>query len=220
MERKPQPKFKAVLFDMDGTLADTDLVIVCTYLELFKKYRPNYRPTLKQLVYFSGPALTDVLKEYFPGISQDQLLDTFRMVSTGFYEKYVSGYPHTQEMLEALRAAGVKTGIVTNKLRSGTDFTLGLIKLEKYFDFIVGLDEVKNPKPDPEGIYKCADHFGIKPEDILYVGDTIYDYEVAKRAGTKVCLVTWNLREIPADAKPDYYIKDYLELSEVVLNGK
>ncbi len=213
-------RFQAVLFDMDGTLADTDMVLVLSYLDLFNKYRPDYKPTIKELVYLSGPALIDTMKASFPKTDPNLLVAEFKEVSKKYYERYMVGFPHTQEMLDTIKARGVKVGIVTSKIRSATDEAVHLLGLDGYFDFIVGLDEVKRPKPDPEGLNRGMAYFGVKPENTLFVGDTVYDYEVAKRAGTSVCLVTWNLRELPMDAHADFYIRDYRELVEVVIDGK
>ena len=220
LNRKPSNRFKVVLFDMDGTLADTDLMLVLSYVSLFEHFRPDYKPTLKELTYFSGPALTDTLKRVFPDVDPTESLKEFKRISIANYEKYVVGFPHTKPMLDELKNHGIKVGIVTSKLRPATNFTLRLIGLEDYFDFIVGLDEVALPKPDPEGIYKAMHFFGVSPKDVLYVGDTIFDFEAARRAGTKVCLVTWNLRQLPTNIKADYYINDYNELPEVAIHGK
>jgi pyrophosphatase PpaX len=86
----------------------------------------------------------------------------------------------------------------------------------KTFDWIITLDEVKKPKPDPDGIRQCLDQFQLKSHDILFVGDTIYDYQAGKNAGVDTALVTWSLRKFDASIQPTFWIDDYARFFEII----
>ncbi len=212
--------YDVVLFDMDGTLVDTDLMLVETSMELFRKYRPGYKISLTTLVGFSGPPIEETLHAYFPTQNAVELVEEYKRLSSRYYNDDAMLFPHTIEALDHLVKMGVRLGIVTNKHRQRTLETLELLGISKYFEFIIGYDDVKKPKPDPEGINKCLAYFKVSRERVLFIGDTIYDYAVARGAGVDVALAAWTLRRFSADVKPDIWLDDYSQLAEVVQHGK
>lgn len=208
--------YQVVLFDMDGTIADTDVMIVASFLELMDLYRPDYKPNLRELVYISGPPITETLKRFFPEMDQAFILKEYQTRSKKFYARYVQAFPQTREILLKLKALGLRLGVVTSKMRASTLETLHLIGLSDLFELIIALDDVKAPKPNPEGILKALDYFAVSPKEVLYVGDTVTDDETSDRAGVDGCLVTWTLRTLPSITKAKYRIHTFPELMEVI----
>lgn len=219
---KPSNKaYKIVLFDMDGTIADTDGMLIATFIELYRLYRPDYQPTIEHMLTFSGPPIYDTLKRELPSLDPQFAFDEFRRLSLPNYDKFVKSFPFVREVVEQLHSRGIKTGIVTSKHRYPSEYTIKLMKLEGVFDLLIAHDDVANPKPDPEGIYKSMTHFGVSDKsDVLYVGDTVTDFLTAKNAGVDMALVTWTPRDIPDFVKPQYYIDSYQNFMEVIQNGK
>ena len=81
--------------------------------------------------------------------------------------------------------------------------------------FCVCADEVTNLKPAPDGIYIAMKHFGItNKDDVLYIGDSIFDYLTAKNAGVDFGFVSWSPRKLPKDAKIDLLINDFKEFAK------
>ncbi|MFA5480997.1 MAG: HAD-IA family hydrolase [Bacilli bacterium] len=211
--------YKLVLFDMDGTIADTDGMIVATFIEMYRQYRPDYQPTIDHMLTFSGPPIFDTLKSEFPMLEPQFALDEFRRLSLPNYDRFVKSFPGVKELAGELHRRGIYTGIVTSKHRFPSEYTLKLIGLEGVFDLLVASDDVKIPKPDPEGINTAIKHFGISDKkDVLYIGDTIYDYLTAKNAGVDIALVSWTPRQISAPIKPNYYLRSFAEFFEVINN--
>ncbi len=213
--------YKLVLFDMDGTIADTDGMLVATFIEMYRLYRPDYMPTIDYMLTFSGPPIVQTLTREFPNLSFDFAFSEFRRISIPNYDKHVKAFPNVRQLAEQLHAQGAKIGIVTSKHRYPAEYTLKLIDLEGVFDILIAHDDVKQAKPHPEGIIQAMKHFGvIDIRDVLYIGDTVTDYQTAKNAGVDIALVTWTPREIPNDVRANYYLDSFDEFFEVINNGK
>lgn len=194
-------KYKGVIFDLDGTLANT----------------------LESIAYFGNAALaafgippieTDAYK-MMVGNGADKLIE--RMVKKSgiesktaidlralrqqydlLYEsepmKLVTPYPGLPELLKALRVNGMRVGVVSNKPDNMTRY----IAKELYGDLIESAQGqlpggVK--KPDPTAVLAMAGRFGLLPSEILYVGDSGVDMETGSNAGMDTCGVLWGFRE-------------------------
>ncbi len=206
---------KSVIFDFDGTLLDSDKMIVVTFEELYKIYKPTVIPKYEHLLSFSGPPIKESLLKEFPSANQEEAFNNFQEISKINYLKYVKPFPFVIEMLNFLRKNNIKIALVTSKGREATDFALKLTKLDGLFDFVICADEVKNVKPDPEGVLLALNYLNIDNKDeVIYVGDSTYDYLTAKNAGIKFGYVNFSPRKLPDGCVPDYEItsfKDYLK---------
>ena len=115
-----------------------------------------------------------------------------------------------RNVLEALRARGVKLAVVTNKESRYTATVLDVHRLTPLFDRIVSGDSLPTRKPDPAGILSCLAQFGIPPGRALFVGDSSIDVATARHAGVRVWALTYcyNLGEPIAACAPDRVIAD------------
>ena len=207
------PKYQLILFDLDGTVADTDEMIVQTMYILYDKYRDGRRTPREEIYYFSGPPIYETLQKEFPGQDMDFLFHEFVNESVKQYPKTVTTYPHCKETILNLKKQGYKVGIVTNKMHGATDLCLGLIDLDNIFDSIVCYDDVEHPKPEGEPILKSMEMCGIKDlGKVLYVGDNKIDLDTANNAGIDCALVTWGPRVLDPSLKPKMKISSYEEL--------
>lgn len=212
------PKYNLVLFDMDGTIANTDELVVETMFELYDLYRGGKRTPREDCYYFSGPPIRESLKKEFPDMDVEFLAHEFYLRSKDKYDIMVTPYPHSRDVKLKIRDMGIKLGVVTNKRHDLAEHCLEVINLhDQIFDVLIGFDDVKEGKPSPEGIYKAMDALGVHDKKkVLYVGDNYLDELTAKNAGIDVAIVTWGSRKIDERAKPTYFINDYRELLEVV----
>ena len=210
-------KYDLVLLDLDGTVADTDEMLIRSMNDLYDKYRNGIRTPVEEIYYFSGPPIRETLKKEFPNMDIDPLVEEFAKISYGYYDTVVTLYPHVLETLKKLSNKGVKLGIVTSKARKNTSHCLETLKIDQFVHFFVASDDVKNTKPDPEGILKSMEHFSSKDKKkVLYVGDNNGDYLTARNAGVDVALVTWGPRKIDKTLTPNYWIDDFKEVEEIV----
>ena len=211
-------KYRLLLFDLDGTLANTDEMVVQSFYALYKEFKPRVVRTREELYYFSGPPIRETVKKEFPDYDPKEVHQAFSRISKDFYAPYVVAYKDEIEVLKALKAKGYLLGVVTNKGAPLTKYTFEICHIDGLFDVVISADDVNAPKPDPEGVYKAMDLLNIKnKEDVLYIGDNDIDYVTANNAGVDAMLVTWGPREIKCLDKAKYLAKSYNEMREILL---
>ncbi len=211
-------KYKVLLFDLDGTLCDTDEMIVQTMYAIYQNYKPVKVRTREEIYYFSGPPIRDTLANEFPDQDPEHMYDVFKKVSKGFYASTVKPYQDEIEMLTKLKEKGYLLGVVTNKGLPLTIYSLEICHIDHLFDVVISADDVNIPKPDPTGIYKALEKLNIKnKEEVLYIGDNDIDYITASNAGVDTLLVTWGPRKINVLDKAKYLAKSYNDMGGILL---
>lgn len=212
--------YQLILFDLDGTVADTELVMVQTMLSFIDQYTPSRKTTLSELMKTSGPPLLETLLTYFPKEDPVELAKAFAIKARAFYPKFTVAFPGIESLLEACKQQSIPVGIVTSKMRVNALFTLETTGLLDAFPLVISLDEVKKPKPDPEGIQLALRHFNVEAKKTLFVGDTTFDYFAGKAAGTDTALVTWGFKKFNKDIQPTMWIDHFDQLKVLVHAGK
>ena len=122
-------------------------------------------------------------------------------------------YPHVKETLEDLKKRGVTLTIASSRSHASLTQYVENLGLSSSISYILGADDVKNGKPDPEAVNRILGIFHFKPEETIVVGDTVYDIMMGRNAGTLTCGVTYGngSRESLADA--DWLIDDFGDLT-------
>lgn len=179
----------AVIFDLDGTLLNTDLLIHKTFNHVFEKYKPGYILSEEEHLSFLGPTLKDTFARYFPESMSDELIEYYRDYNHAHHEDFVTIYPTVKETLETLKNKGYPLAVVTTKYSKAAYLGLDLFDLTQYFDVVLGMDNVNRVKPDPEGILKAMNQTNCKKA--LYVGDNTSDILAGKNAGVHTAGVKW-----------------------------
>ncbi|WP_010098470.1 pyrophosphatase PpaX [Ornithinibacillus scapharcae] len=204
-----------ILFDLDGTLIDTNELINESFIHTFKHFGLDYTP--EEILAFNGPPL----KETFENIDLDKaeaMITTYRKHNLAHHDSYVKAFPHVKETLEMLKQQGIKMGIVTTKMRSTAIRGMKVTGIDSYFDTIIALDNVTHAKPHPEPVLKAMEHLDALPEKTLMVGDNHHDIESGHNAGVKTAGVAWSLK---GEAKlmqynPTYMLHDMKDLLKII----
>ncbi|WP_044892974.1 pyrophosphatase PpaX [Bacillus alveayuensis] len=205
-----------ILFDLDGTLIDTNELIIQSFLHTLEKYYPNQYKR-EDVLAFIGPPLYDT----FVAMDKErvqEMIDTYRAFNHEKHDELVKEYETVYETVETLHEKGFKLGIVTTKVRSTVLMGLKLTKLDRFFDCIVALDDVERAKPDPEPIFKALSILQSSPQETIMVGDNYHDILAGKNAGTKTAGVAWTIkgREYLEQYKPDFMLEKMSDLLEIV----
>jgi phosphoglycolate phosphatase len=190
---------RAIIFDLDGTLLDTlqDLVDSAN-AALTQMGHPTH--TTAEYRRFIGRGIRELAVSILPdGVTTE---DEISRCLTEFREQYgerwdatTCPYPGVATMLDALTLRGMPLAILSNKPH---DFTvLSVDRLLGRWDFreVRGVSEQTLPKPDPTGALAVAASLGVRPCDLLYVGDTSTDMDTASAAGMVSVGVTWGFRD-------------------------
>lgn len=205
-----------IAFDVDGTILDTYNHIRATYIEVFKKYLPDYLYTEEVLKSFFGPPLPETFYSIVKDDSLTEFLcDRYREISKEIIRDYLKVFPYTHEVLALLKKEGYKLAVVSNKQKSAILDGFDVVGLNGVFDLIIGYDSVTNPKPDPEGIRKIEEYYNDK---CILVGDSLFDIMTAKNSGIKSIGVTFALttKNELIEAGATKVIDSFTELLDVI----
>ena len=122
-------KYKLYLFDLDGTLLESDTLIRVTFYELYKKYKPeNFVIDDAKIITFSGPQISETLANEFPEYDLNMMLSEWKLYSQKNYEKCVHLYDGADELLKKMYEKNTLFSIITNKHRYAVDYTFNFLK--------------------------------------------------------------------------------------------
>jgi len=195
-------RVKAVMVDLDGTLADTvpDLAAAANLM-----LRELGRPGLDEGVIrdFVGKGIAKLVERALAGgrdgavpeESLKQALPVYERCYAAVNGRHTTVYPGVMEGLQALRAARLPLACVTNKAERFTLPLLEHLELARYFEQIVAGDTLPQRKPDPEPLLHACRKFGIAPHEMLMIGDSVNDAQAARAAGCPVFCVTYGYNE-------------------------
>ena len=199
------PKFPVYLFDVDGTLLDSEQDI-CGAIQGSLCNTPHKDISPRFLRRYIGRHLIDLYQDLLPDYSREQmdaLVVDYRRIYHERNHGLTRRYPG---VVEALAALPGRKSTATTKGTPTTRLVLERFGLLSYFDHVQGTDGFP-AKPEPDVILASLQVFGARPQDCLFVGDSAADMEAGKRAGVKTCAVLWGYgeRDDLARGNPDYW---------------
>jgi HAD superfamily hydrolase (TIGR01509 family) len=179
--------YDALLFDLDGTLIDTESIALETGLAAFAAHgHPVSRSFLEGLVGKDDPTAETLVRAAYPGIDLDAVTLTHR---AAFADRVERGLPLKSGAAELLASVTLPCGIVTSSRREGAHRKLGIAGIARSFAHVVTLDDVTAPKPAPDPYALAAALFGVSPARCLVFEDSETGAEAAHRAGCVVVQV-------------------------------
>ncbi len=188
--------YKAVIFDLDGTLLDTldDLMNAVNFALREFSFPERSRDEIRS---FIGNGVIKLMERSTPkgtdDETQEKCLNVFRKHYLEHMADNTAPYEGIITLLEKLKELGIKTAVVSNKLHSAVE---GLCK--DYFpslDVALGVSEEKERKPAPVNVYKAMEIMSSDISNTIYVGDSDVDVETAHNASLKCIGVTWGFRD-------------------------
>lgn len=207
---------KAVLFDLDGTLIDTNDLIIDSFKYTLKKHL-NLEVDKDEIVMHFGEPLLDTLAGYDKE-NAHILMQTYRTYNETIHDELTKEITGAKETLQELKALGVKVGVVTSKRRNIAEQGLKLFNLFDIMDVFITPEDTAKHKPDGEPVMKACENLSISPKEAVMVGDSHYDILCGKNAGAKSCLVKYTA--LPIDKimlyEPDYIIEEIKDILNIV----
>jgi pyrophosphatase PpaX len=208
------PAPNIILFDLDGTLIDSIRLILDSYHHAMRYNGLAARTDEHWLVGLGTPLRVQFAEWAHDPVMLEALIATYREYNLEHHDRMVTVYPGVVDAIRTIRAAGVRTGLVTSKNRAGALRGLGLAGLVEMMDVLVCADEVTNPKPHPEPVEKAVDILKGDVKDTIYVGDSIHDMQSGRAAGVRTAAALWGPfgRSHLIGAAPDFWLETPAEL--------
>lgn len=194
--------YQACIFDLDGTLANTLTSIAgfanralreCGWPEIpVQRYRYLVGNGVVRLLH-------NMMHEVAPGGYTEAQLSQVRQRYDRYYEAQpmldVKPYPGVAQLLAALKSAGAKVGVLSNKPDNCAVPVATSLYPQIAFDCVCGQREGIPRKPAPDGALRIAAHFAVPPQACLYIGDTSTDMQTGAAAGMDTIGVLWGFRD-------------------------
>lgn len=205
-------KVNTVLFDLDGTLIDTNGIIMAAFKHTFETYVPEVEYDIELFKSFIGPSLQATFSKYVDEETVQLMIKEYRDYYTKNEFDYFEIYPNVLEVVKELKEKGYNLGIVTTKFEEAAMPSFTHYGLEAYFDCFVALDHVENPKPNREPIDVALSQ--LNHTGAIMIGDNRGDILAGKNAGIYSCGVAWSFkgREYLEEVNPDYMLEDMTDL--------
>lgn len=212
--------YKAIIFDLDGTLLDTSKDIHKTLNDSLRRFSLPEIPYEKTLS-FVGDGARKLVERAAGKIDEKLLEEVYKDYSVNFAEcdnNLTSLFPKEAQTLENFKRSGIKLAIITNKPQRATERVYDKFLANFGFNIVLGQTEYSQLKPNPSSVFEILSILGVDKKDCLFVGDGETDIRTAANAGIDCVSVLWGLRskeqlEIAGGRR---FVSSFEELEKIV----
>lgn len=183
------PRWPAVLFDLDGTLANTIPLILASYRWTIAEHglEPADEATIRSWI---GRTLDDMFAE-LAGERGPELVDAYSTWQLAHVDDLLEPYTGIRELVHDLVEAGVRVGIATSRRRLSAEAIVAALELDDHLVVAAAMEDTEAHKPDPAPLLLAAQRLGFDAATTAYVGDALVDLRAANAAGMAGIGVTW-----------------------------
>lgn len=211
-----------ILFDFDGTVMDTNKVIIESWQHTYRTLT-GHEGDMDYILSTFGEPLEESMENAFPDVPVEESVYTYRTWHRENFGPMINLFPGVLEMLQEAKKRGYKTGIATSRVASTLYEGLEKYDIRQYFDAIVTVEDISAPKPAPETIFTALGRLDSDPWESIMVGDARLDILCAHNAGTKSALVGWSatlpdskIEDFAPEEAPDFIIKEPMDLFKYI----
>ncbi len=213
-------KLSCVIFDLDGTLAETNDLIFASFNHVCEKYLgTHFSP--EQITALFGPPEEVAIERLVGQDRAVQATDDFFQFYLSHFKAMAKLHAGMLEILKFLKEKKIFLAVFTGKGSRSTDMTLEGLGIRDFFDLVITGDNVSRHKPSGEGIQKILEHFQLSPDRAMMIGDAVSDIKAAHEVGLPIAAVVWDSygKEKVMGMQTDYLfhsveeLRDFLEKS-------
>ncbi len=200
---------KAVIFDMDGVIIDSEPL----HMEAWRRLLEMHGIDTGEVDFHDlvGKGEVECFKSYNMEGNSATLISEKQGIYKELLKDKLAPFPGVIDLIKTLHKKFV-LAVASNDFRENSLFALDRLKLRNYFRVIVGKEDVRHPKPDPEMYLMTAERLGMAPSSCLVIEDSIVGVEAAKSAGMK-CIAVANSFLAEKLGKADVVIKDIVDVN-------
>lgn len=213
--------FKCVIFDFDGTLADSKECSVRSTQQAFSMMGFSI-PSYQLIEHYMGipieQSFLDMSEETLDDNTLAELITTFRDFYKNNERSTLQVFPYFPGVLDALHGKEIKCFVLSSKKTDVLDRNLKQLNIRDYFEEIYGSDRVKEYKPHPYGILQILEKYNFEKNTAVMIGDATFDIEMGKSAEITTVAVTWgshNLKELEKSS-PTFIADSPSQLKEML----
>lgn len=213
--------FRLVIFDFDGTLCDTQRIVVATQQQAIQKMGWPV-PEAKACAATIGLKIKDCFQTLCPGMTDEEAEECIRVYRMLFEENKKTLaptlFPYVSNTLQYLKKRGIMMAVASSRSSQSLHEMLHELGIASLMSWVVGAEDVSNPKPNPDPVLNILQQSGISAHDTLMVGDMPVDIQMGAAAGVSTCAVTYgNADKNKLDAyKPDFALNFFPGLLAVI----
>lgn len=211
---------RTVVFDLDGTLIDSEGLILASFRHTMRTHLGAPPPDAAWRATIGRPLAIQVRDFARSDDEAEAMVRTYTEHNLENHDRLVRSFPGVTECVEELRAGGFRLAIATSKRRVATRMGLAACGLpEDWFASIVTADDVTRFKPEPDPVLKALAEAGeTDPGRAVYVGDSVHDMRSGRAAGARTAAVLWgpNGRDVLEPEEPDWVVETPAELTTLL----
>jgi pyrophosphatase PpaX len=213
------PRYRTVLFDLDGTLLDSIRLILDSFHHTFAVFELPPRSDAEWLQGIGTPLSTQFAPWARDAAQLEAMVAAYRRYNLEHHDDRVTPYPGVERAVEALRREGVRIGVVTSKGRSTAQRGLRVAGIEAAVDALVGAEDVTNPKPHREPVDRALALLGAPAASAIFVGDSVHDMRAGRAAAVPTGAALWGPfgRADLEESEPTHWLASLEELVQLVL---
>jgi pyrophosphatase PpaX len=182
-------RYPIVLFDLDGTVIDSGAIILASMRHAVREVLGVEPPDDELMAAVGGPGLEAQMRAFAPD-RVEELVTVYRAHNYPLHQQ-LACCEGMDGVLVRLKDEGHRLGIVTAKRRETAELAFATVPIAHLFETVVGGDETKRQKPEPDPLLLAAERMGADADECAYVGDSPFDVRAAKAAGMHAVAVTW-----------------------------
>lgn len=201
-------RFNTFLFDLDGTLIDSTLLIMASFRHTMRTHLGTVPDDTGWRAGFGTPLRPQLRKFARDDHHAAQMVDTYRAYTNAHHDRLLKSYTGIAEALTVLRDAGVRLAVVTSKTHALARRGLRRCALNDYFGVLVGADDISRHKPHPAPVLAALARVSAAPVEAVFIGDSPHDIEAGRGAGVQTAAALWGpfTRNVLACALPDHWL--------------